>query len=605
MQAVSYSIFCGGERLYFFGFTEFYGVVMKRKINNLVILCVLACMVLFSAQTAFAEQTPKTVQPQALDHANIRELKNSDAGLSGSGVKFAVICRSLTYDNGEPQNDYRPLINHNCFNEKNFTFSDQNELATGISEHSTAICSILFGSDPNAFNKEIGNFKYQGIAPAAKADVYEFWHFLSNNIFTNTPPAADIITASIGNQFEDWWTRGIESMAQHHGIIVVAGIGNGTDVHDPVLYPAAGANVIGVGVVDSVNTDALSLIMKNFSLAYPEHSSTGPTVTGRCKPDIVAPGNCMAADINEPDSYKLTGNWSSFSTPIVAGTLGLLVEKAKQTPALSEAVSANGGNCVMKAVLLNSAKKLAYWHKGKLTKADDHTAPLDYIQGAGMLDAANAYKHLTAGKNEPGDVNTTGWDLNNLQKPKTENAYKITITEPAKKTITVTTAWNKHYKASYPFEAEPQKDSNFRLELWAVDSEDPDNDYLLDYSDSENDNVEHINVSADPNFTNYEIVIAGSSTDPNQTITSKYGLAWSVSETRTMDDILLYDLNADGIVNETDFALFINNMVNSKDGSQNYLLGDIDDNGTIDVNDLKIFTNHLNTKADWLPKETE
>lgn len=588
-----------------FGFAEFYGVGMNRGVKNVVILCILAGIELSSAQTTLAEQAAKTMHPQALDYANISALKDLDPNLSGSGVNFAVICRSITYNDGKPQNDYRPFLDHNCFKAEQFTFNDHNELPAGISNHSTAICSILFASDPNAYNKEIGNFNYQGIVPAATADIYEFWHFLSNNVFTNTPPAADIITAGIGNQFEDWWTRGIESMVQHHGIIVVAGIGNGTDVYDPVLYPGAGANVIGVGVVDSVNTDELLLSLKNFSLAYPEHSSTGPTVTGRCKPDIVAPGNYLAADFNGPDSYKPTGNWSSFSTPVVAGTLGLLVEKAKQQPALSRAVSANGGNCVMKAILLNSATKLAYWHKGKLTKADDHTAPLDYIQGAGMLDAANAYKHLTAGRNQPGDANTIGWDLNNLQKQKPENIYRITITAPAKKTITVTTAWNKHYNISYPFEAQPQKDSNLRLELWAVDTDNPDNDYLLDYSNSAHDNLEHIYIPADANFTNYEIVVAYSNIEPNQVDIQTYGLAWSVTETQNNDNILLYDLNADGIVNEADFAVFINNMVNSKDESKGYLFGDIDGNGAIDVNDLKIFSNHLNTKADWYPAETE
>ncbi|GAI04430.1 unnamed protein product, partial [marine sediment metagenome] len=211
----------------------------------------------------------------------------------------------------------RPSTEHNCLAEKQFSFNDQAELLAGISPHSTAICSILFGKDPNAFNPQLGQFYYQGAAPEAKADIYEFWHFLINNVFPGTPPDADIITASIGNQFEDWWTRGIESLVERYGLIVVAGIGNGSNVHDPLLYPGAAANVIGVGVVDSVNTENLAANLAHFSLAYPEHSSFGPTADGRCKPDIVAGGNCLAADSNEPDRYGPTGSWSSFSTPVV------------------------------------------------------------------------------------------------------------------------------------------------------------------------------------------------------------------------------------------------------------------------------------------------
>ncbi len=597
---------CYGGIAFFLAITGFYGVGMNQGVKKLFVLCILGCAVLFSAQAAFAEQPIKTVHPQSLNYANVSILKRLEPDMDGSDVKFALICRSITYDNGTPQNDYRPFLSHNCFNSEQFTFHDQNEIPAGISEHSTAICSILFGADANGHTDETGDFQYRGIVPAAKAEIYEFWHFLSNNVFTNTPPDVDIITASIGNQFEDWWTRGIESMAQHHGLIVVAGIGNGTDAHDPVLYPAAGANVIGVGVVDSVDTDILSVMLQNFSLAYSEHSSVGPTVTGQCKPDIVTGGNCLAADINEPDSYKVTGNWVSFSTPVVAGTLGLLVEKAKQDPNLSNAVSTDGGNCVMKAILLNSATKLAYWHKGKLTKADDHTAPLDYIQGAGMLDAYDAYKHLIAGQNSPNDVNTIGWDLNRLQKNQdSQNIYKITIENPSGKTITATAAWNRHYKTSYPFDAETEKDSNLRLELWAVDTENPDNDYLLDYSDSDKDNLEHIHVPADANFTHYEIVTAYSNIEPNQADTQTYGLAWSVTKTQDTDNILWYDLNADGIVDEIDFAVFANNMVNSKDESKNYLFGDIDGSGTIDISDLKIFSEHMNSKADWYPKEKE
>ena len=79
------------------------------------------------------------------------------------------------------------------------------------------------------------------------------------------PPDADIVTASIGSPLEDWWTRGIESMAEHHGLIVVTGIGNGLNANDPLLYPAAGANVIGVGVIDSVNVEDPVINLTNFS----------------------------------------------------------------------------------------------------------------------------------------------------------------------------------------------------------------------------------------------------------------------------------------------------------------------------------------------------
>ncbi len=598
-----------------------------KKILGLCLFACIAAMLAAGSAVAIAAPVPSTVegdetlQPQGLNYTGIYALRQLDPNLTGAGIKFAVICRSNTYIDGVPQNDYRPGIEHSCFKDKQLKFSDQGEPAAGTSPHSTAICSILLGEDPNASNPQLGQFHYQGAAPQAQADNYEFWYFLTNNIFPHSPPDADIVTAGFGTQFEDWWTRGIEAMAEHDGIIVVAGVGNGSDAFDPLLYPGAGSNVIGIGVVNSVNAENLAAKLANFSLPLPENSSIGPTADRRCKPDIVAPGNCLAADTNDPNNYEPTGNWSSFSTPIVAGTIGLLVQKAKEDPNLSSAVAKDGGNCVMKAILLNSAKKLPYWHKGKLQKDDDHETPLDYIQGAGVLNAVGAYKNLIAGQTKPGlsavasakaeDVPTLGWDNNELVRSSLgeggQNVYKITLAEPNEEFITATAVWNKHYDSNYPFEPMPAQDADLRLEIWAVDTNDPNNNYLLDYSDSKVDNVEHIYAQADANFTNYELVVSFSDDDPNQTASAeRYGLAWDVTKKQESNNILLYDLNADGIVNDLDLTILVDNVLTSVKSSENYLLGDINADGTIDKKDFKILLDHKDTTADWyITKEKE
>ena len=580
---------------------------MAQSGKKILGLCLIACIAaMLAAGSAVAKASDETLQPQGLNVSGIYALRQLDPNLTGSGIKFAVICRSNTYIDGEPQNDYRPSIEHSCFKDKQLKFRDQGELAAGTSPHSTAICSILLGEDPNASNPQLGQFHYQGAAPQAQADNYEFWYFLTNNIFPHSPPDADIVTTSFGTQFEDWWTRGIESMAEQNGIIVVAGVGNGSNAYDPLLYPGAGANVIGVGVVNSVNTENLATKLAHFSLVYPEHSSLGPTAEGRCKPDIVAPGNCLAADANNPNRYEPTGNWSSFSTPIVAGAIGLLVQKAKEDPNLSSAVAKDGGNCVMKAILLNSAKKLPYWHKGRLQKDDDHEAPLDYMQGAGMLNAVGAYKHLIAGLAKPGDVPTTGWDNNQLLKSENpQNIYKITLAEPNEEFVTATVVWNKHYNSAYPFEPMPDKDANLRLELWAVDTNDPENNYLLDYSDSKIDNVEHIYCRADANYTHYELVVTFSNIDdPNQMpIAERYGLAWNVSKQQDSNNILWYDLNADGIVNDSDLTILVGNLLTSIKSPEGYPLGDINADGTIDKKDFEILLKHKDAQADWCKTE--
>jgi hypothetical protein len=548
---------------------------MVQTANKPLVLGLMAWVVIVSAHTGTAVgaeglQKSETLQPVALNHAGIRDLRALEPGLTGSGVKFAVISRSITYIDGEPQYDYRPNMTHDCFKAGQFGFHDGAATEVGISPHSTAICSILLGDDRNASDPAFGQFHYQGVAPAADADVYEFWHFVSNNILPGLKPDADIVTASIGNQSEHWWTRGIESLVERYGLIVVAGIGNGLDVNDPVLYPGAGANAIGVGVVDSVNTEDPATNLSHFALAYPRHSSFGPTTDGRCKPDIVAPGNCLAADGNDPNSYKATGDYSSFSTPIVAGTIGLLLQKAKADPNLSPAVSQDGASCVIKAILMNSATKLPYWHKGQLEKDDDHEAPLDCIQGAGMLNAAGAYKHLVAGAGKPGNVGVIGWDNNRLDKSDNPaSVYKIKIAEPAEKSITATAVWNRHYSKTYPFAPVPEQDADLRLELCEYE-------IVLYHSDAEGHDQAHT---------------------PQQ-----YGLAWNVAAAPGTDDVLWYDLNADGIVDDSDFfGTLIKDWITHK-GPGGYFHGDTNSDGVFDEKDLQDFMGRFGLEADWHTK---
>jgi hypothetical protein len=547
----------------------------------------------------FAALETQLSQPQGLNHSGIYRLREIDPNLTGTGVKFAVVSRSITYLDGKPQNDYQPQANHNCFQDINFVFHDFASVEgqqTGVSAHSTAVCSILFGRDPNAYNQQVGGFSYEGAVPEAQADVYEFWYFLIDRVFPGKAPDANIITADVGFQFEDWWTRGIDAMAQRYGKTIVVGIGNGSKSYDPPLYPGAGSNIIGVGVVQSLNTGNPADGLSHFALVYPEYSSQGPTSDGRCKPDIVAPGNCLAAAADEPNLYKPTGDWSSFSTPIVAGAAGLVFEEASAEPDLQLATSAEGGNCVIKALLLNSATKLPYWHKGLLTKDDDHDVPLDLMQGAGMVNAVEAHNQLTAGRWIPGQCPPAGWDLNKLDFNETAKSYRFSVTEPANKTITATVVWNRNFADSYPFEHQSDKDADIRLELWALDSNDANNDYLLDYSDSRNDNVEHIYTAADANTTEYEIIVSYN-IDPDippQT-TGPYGLVWNVIPQAEKDETLMYDLNFDGSVNDYDVKVLLDNILASIEKPDSYLFGDINSDGVLDAADLNILLNYIDS----------
>lgn len=542
------------------------------------------------------------MQPQGLDRVGIYALRQIDPSLTGEGVSFGIVSRSVTYKDADPQNDYQPNMAHTCFQGAALRFFDDEAPAGGVSSHSTAICSILFGIDAEGTSPHLDPFLYQGAVPAAEGQIFEFQHFQTQYVWTQTMPEVDVLAASVGWPFEEWWTRGIEALAEHEGLIVVASIGNGAKASDPPMYPGASANTIGVGVVSSVNAEGPATSLSHFALAYPDRSSLGPTADGRCKPDLIAPGNCLVAGTADSHMYDVSGDWSSYATPVAAGVVGLLVQAARQDEALSPAVSPNGGNCALKAILMSSATKLPFWHKGRLGTADDREVPLDLVQGAGMVDAVGAYALLSAGRAGPGDVASVGWDLNNLEAEQgLPQVYRMVVDEPAGKVLTATLVWNRHYSEAYPFERIAAADSDLRIEVWGVDPENPGNDRRLDYCDSRVDNVEHIYMPLREEFHVYELVISHSDVEGAGPVPDfePYGLAWSVSEEPGNDNILWHDLNADGIVDEADFAVFVDNHRLGLTSPDAYVIGDINDDGSIDGSDLEYLFAKRQRTAAW------
>jgi len=348
------------------GSSHIVGSVMRRTVDEASIrarrLWVVGLLagVLGIAGVAGAQET-LLLQPQGLDSVGIYALRQIDPTLTGDGVRFGVLSRSVTYKDAEPQNDYQPNVGHACFQTARLRSYDRGLLTPGVSPHSTAVCSILFGEDAAATTPFLGPFFYQGVVPAAEGHIYEYCHFGEQYLFTQNAPPVDVITASFGFQFENWWTRAVESLAGRAGLPVVASVGNGANASDPPLYPGAGSNVIGVGVVSSVKTGDPATDLMHFALAYPDQSTLGPTADSRCKPDIVAPGNFIVAATADDRSYTTSGDWSSFATPVVAGVVGLLVQTARMDETLSPVLSPNGGNCAVKAILMSSATKLPFW----------------------------------------------------------------------------------------------------------------------------------------------------------------------------------------------------------------------------------------------------
>lgn len=509
---------------------------------------------LLAAATCFAAASSQTsLEPAALEFIGLRNLVAADPNLNGYGIRIAAIGRSITYQEGLPVGDFHCNMRHQALFGANMLFEDNSDGLTGISSHETAIAGVLVGYDPFGYDSDTGSFFYLGTCPDASVTSYEFWRFVSLYLFAAHPFETDIVTMSLGEIFPTWWTRAIENLVEEKGVVVFAAAGNGRNAYDPVLYPAAGANVIAVGVVNAAIDPNNQKSLSVFSSPHPAYSSTGPTADLRCKPDLVAPGRGLMVSADSDSKYTIEGDWSSLATPITAGTAALLLQKAKSQPALNNAFFSGDTNTLVKAILLTSAQKLPYWHKGNPAPEDDVVSPLDFSQGAGMLDAVMAHDVLMAGPQNPGKVQTVGWHHAALDPNQPEHIYELTLTDPNTAVITATLCWNRVYQNQYPFEPLYHQDTDLRLELWGIDLRDPNQNRLLDVSDSINDNVEHVFRATDAAFEHYQLIVRYSD---RSAIKQNYAIAWNIAPDNTTRNPFWYDLNNDGTINTADRLIY-------------------------------------------------
>lgn len=134
---------------------------------------------------------------------------------------------------------------------------------------------------------------------------------------------ADIISSSLG--YNSWYsyedmdgqtavTTKAAKIAASRGIVVVNAMGNeGQSFWQTLIAPADADSIVSVGAVDSTGT------LANFS-------SRGPTADGRIKPDVVAMGVSVRLVVPGSADQYTRNNGTSFSTPLVAGTVALLLE---------------------------------------------------------------------------------------------------------------------------------------------------------------------------------------------------------------------------------------------------------------------------------------
>ncbi len=189
--------------------------------------------------------------------------------------------------------------------------------------HGTATWSVIGGySEGNligaAYNAEFFLAKTELYYPEVQIEE-DYWIAAAESMEV---AGVDIISSSVG--YTDWYDQSdldgdtpaitaAADMAASLGIIVVNSAGNERRNNwGTLIVPADGDSVIAAGGIISNGT------------LY-ANSSPGPTADGRIKPDVCA----LAQGVVTANYYSggfLTSNGTSFSAPIIAGGLALILE---------------------------------------------------------------------------------------------------------------------------------------------------------------------------------------------------------------------------------------------------------------------------------------
>jgi hypothetical protein len=445
--------------------------------------------------------------------------------------------------------------------------------------HATLVGAVLAGRPalPNPGDYQVGiapgaDLWSGSIATQWEGAPYATGFDINLNTFANPYKAvmvtgvngrtADVINSSWG--FDEPtgagsdFARGIDALVYISGKTFVTVAGNEGPGADTVGTPAAGYNKIAVGALTSDTSNPPYDTVADFSSRGPSdvfNPATNQIITGvRASVDIVAPGTDFTLayyggptggnnpSLGAPQGLVSGNNFyltsvagTSVAAPVVAGGAALVVDAARTLYGSStEAIDGR----VVKAILLNSADKIAGWNNGQAVNGSgvlETTQSLDYTSGAGALNLNRAYDQLTAGTTDVpgfggGTVQTIGWDFGQVQFGG-KNDYLISSKLAGGTTLTVTLDWFVNRTIDLNTNATAENEfSNLDLQVWKASGGMPTT--LVATSDSHYNNVEHLSfqLSDDDSYL-LRVVFAGENWNlsgvPDADILESYGLAWS------------------------------------------------------------------------------
>jgi hypothetical protein len=438
------------------------------------------------------------VRAQVPNSVGLTLLEAVTTNLNGSGVRVGQPEAEDSTDTNNwevnPSSDDLPVALFTWFSNGVSSTTFPNSLGTE-SGHADYVGTLFYGSSGMATNlAHVDNFEANSYINIYIADDEAFSASATDAIVNQSFTAGPVDAADQEEYDSDY-----DNFSEKYNTLFFSAANNyGTSPPSSVSVcpPGTSYNCISVGADEG-------------------YSSVGPTIdNGRCKPDIVAPGN-----------------ETSFTTPLVAGAAALLMQAGRRGDGGPNTNSASDMRTV-KALLLNGAVKEANW-------TNIPPSPLDYTNGAGSLDVFNSYEQLIGGKHgwnfstnipmgtaHPPVVTTAsvsvlnGWDFNTNNSSSSKDAvnhYFFNVTNDvigSGFTLTATLVWNRH---------SGETDIN-NLALYLYNAA---NSNLVAASTSVVDNVQHVFVRELPQGR-YDLQVWKAGGTSIVSTNETYALAWAI-----------------------------------------------------------------------------